>query len=396
MKKLILAIAGTLIIFSSCNDDENITNSNQNQKNDVYLVTLDEALSRADVFFAGTSSTRKTHSRSVKSVQYLNSDQKTRSLKDDITNTLLYLVNYENDEGFALLSGDKRTRAIYAIADEGELNLADTVFNKGLSAFVDIVNIDLQYAAANYPTATQYGESIIIRKAQVGPLLKWPGPRYWGQGAPYNRYCFTQNGKQAVVGCTAISIAQIMSWYAWPDHIGDEHINWHTLKKFKGFHHDNALLFARLGESDLLNMNYGETLSVAAYANYQRTFTRMGYLNPGSFKNFIESSVRVILDGGDPVLVTASEYGQNVGHSWVIDGYARNVVTEDNTISIDYNTTLFHCIWGWAGRSNGYFYWGNFNGSPIAYDKIGAEDYREIGYNFNWNIKYMTNFVPNK
>ena len=33
----------------------------------------------------------------------------------------------------------------------------------------------------------------------------------WNQHAPYNRYCFTESGQQALAGCVAIAAAQALT-----------------------------------------------------------------------------------------------------------------------------------------------------------------------------------------
>ena len=33
----------------------------------------------------------------------------------------------------------------------------------------------------------------------------------WDQNAPYNRYCFTESGQQALAGCVAIATAQALT-----------------------------------------------------------------------------------------------------------------------------------------------------------------------------------------
>ena len=76
------------------------------------------------------------------------------------------------------------------------------------------------------------------------------------------------------------------------------------------------------------------------------------------------------------------------GHSWVMDGYATNVE------NVSDKSTLYHCVWGWGGKSNGYFYW-NYN--ILASNVVGLD----INDNYNgyqaakhelMDLHFMSNF----
>lgn len=58
---------------------------------------------------------------------------------------------------------------------------------------------------------------------------------------------------------------------------------------------------------------------------------------------------------------------------------------------------LYHCVWGWAGNSNGYFYWtrtNSFSGGPIEKDSNSNNMIIENG--IVKEIKYMGGFTPIK
>ena len=44
------------------------------------------------------------------------------------------------------------------------------------------------------------------------------------------------------------------------------------------------------------------------------------------------------------------------GHAWVIDGYVQ-YESKGTLVPGGYllHDVLFHCVWGWGGKSNGYF-----------------------------------------
>ena len=109
MKKKLTYFAAVALVLTACNSEEPITPPNQ--VNDAmganpYRVSLTDALKNADALLGelGEGETTRSAERKVESVEYY-SRPGTRSLGGD---TLLYLVNYTDDAGFALLSADSR------------------------------------------------------------------------------------------------------------------------------------------------------------------------------------------------------------------------------------------------------------------------------------------------
>lgn len=71
--------------------------------------------------------------RTVGSVELINTN-KTRSNGSTVPDSSLYLVNFTNNDGFAIVAADKRMpRQFYAMSDEGNLSLRDTISNKALA-----------------------------------------------------------------------------------------------------------------------------------------------------------------------------------------------------------------------------------------------------------------------
>ena len=49
----------------------------------------------------------------------------------------IYLINYADNSGFALIGANKEAYDIYAISDEGRLNTTDTIGNEPLKVFLE-------------------------------------------------------------------------------------------------------------------------------------------------------------------------------------------------------------------------------------------------------------------
>lgn len=416
MKTKLFGIAIVLLMAYSCSDISTEQRTDVSFVDDNFI-SLEQALDYAeqmfDVIGASSTDTKSSAGRRISDVKCLY-ETKTKSDDESLSKTL-YLVNYADEKGFALLSSDRRALPIYAISDSGNFEISDTVSNKGLAAFMRIVNADLALTdiyeqrkpatKLSTPVASDFGSYKIILGAQTYPLIL-KVPSRWSQKSPYNKYCFTASGDTALVGCAAVAIGMIMSYYSWPSSIDGQRLNWNLIKQSASAN-QTAKFLAYLGGENLLNMNYGVDRSSAVYQNYSRTFTGMGYKEPNPLKSFSESGVRDALNdalkgitnnsGNGPVLARSYAANSLGGHAWVIDGYAQ-YITDTSTNPIDSTATLFHCVWGWNGKSNGYFYFGSdkkFSGSQIAISPDDEEDIHNIWYVFN-SVQYMSNFKKNQ
>ena len=88
------------------------------------------------------------------------------------------------------------------------------------------------------------------------------------------------------------------------------------------------------------------------------------------------------------ISVLSLQCDMKIPEIWVMDGYATNVE------NVSDKSTLYHCVWGWGGKSNGYFYW-NYN--ILASNVVGLD----INDNYNgyqaakhelMDLHFMSNF----
>ena len=426
MKKKLISYAVVALVLTACNSEEPITPTNQ--VNDAmganpYRVSLTDALKNADALLGelGEDEVTRSVERKVESVEYY-SRPGTRSLGGD---TLLYLVNYADDAGFALLSADSRLRPIYAISDEGSMSFSDTTYNKGLALFARGVEAEIRGIVVPPPipldsidTGLDPDFPIYVREiySKVSPLLSVK-QRNWHQYTPYNNYCKTTDNFPAYAGCAAIAVGQVMSYYSYPTIYGGEYFPWDEMND--GNNYDKLAKFIRiLGNPSCLNISYMPVFneyklgSEALIDNIRRTFINMGYNDPGNLRNFSGQEIRNILycsltnqDDGGPVIVTGFNNNPRVlGHAWVIDGYVQYKVSGVVETPI-LEDTLFHCVWGWAyyngyaiydeGLCNGYFYWSDgFSGSPVEQESGDGLNIG-LGNSYDYEVKYLGGFSIN-
>ena len=210
------------------------------------LEELQSVLEEIDIPAEDGAVTRSGGIRRVKNVttvspEVLNPDG-TRSEATADVEDLLYIVNFENEAGYAILGADDRLEPVYAVVDEGsltteEFRYAVTVTPEQAEADGELV-FPLQMAAqaAIGGVDTGGGGNGIVggpitdiehwwpegqqpvgidyepweTKEQSGILLK----TRWNQTKPYNYLCPIENGKNCFAGCVPVAVAQILVFNA--------------------------------------------------------------------------------------------------------------------------------------------------------------------------------------
>lgn len=379
----ILLMLLTAVILPSCSD-EPVTQTTQPGETHVqnpHRVPLNQALGYADALLSQIEGETATRSgRLVSSIKYLTQPTTRSTSGSSVIDTALYLINYANDEGFAILAADDRLHPIYAISESGSLSIEDTVENKGLALFLQDISTDIAYISE--------GDSIKIKPGigggfdppinldkdhtfttlyDIKPWLNYHQRRFF-QGYPYNKYCpiQTKDGVQqtCVVGCVPLACAQIMSFYKWPETFKGKSLHWEninqggTLISNNEFKDDFPWFLNQIGL--FLDAEYGIDGTGCSVKNVTERFHNFGYSKLSNPKMLSKNSCISELSHG-PLLV----YGSNINpsqaaHCWVIDGlycYKESWpgVIETETGSI--TRTFYHCVWGWGGTGNGYFLW---------------------------------------
>lgn len=327
------------------------------KKADSILKELDQDMPRHNL---EDTHSRATISRTVQNIQKI-SDSPSRLSRAGGDNTTLYLINYEDNKGFALMGADSRLPSFYALSNEGHLNLSDTIFNEGLAIVFQAIQTDISYklSTSSRTSTSDLTKTVIVTESKVTPWLSNSEVKGWHQNAPFNKYCFTSNGSQALVGCTAVATAQILTYHQYPKQIDGETYYWRSMRKGS----DNngvAKLMAKLGEPAYINMDYGVTSSYAYSKNVAKTFSALGYQHSGLIP-YNEDILLTALSKSDrpsgPAYISGvrtTSSGIQSGHAWVIDGFIKQAIYIDETPNngidnadtfVGYAPTLIHCIW---------------------------------------------------
>lgn len=295
----------------------------------------------------------------------------------DQSNTLYYVFNVENNNGYVLIAADNQSYPVLGYTFEGELS-QNSELNPALAGLIEgykkeiieIINKDLPADEESTEAWNRYlSEDFQTSKSvtTLGPLVETK----WNQSPYYNALC----PGNSVTGCVSTAMSQIMRYYKHPKKGTGSHSYYHSSygnlsadfgattynysnmpNQVNSPNNDVATLCYHTGVS--VEMNYSPSGSGASTQMSVSSFKQFfGYSNTAIYEkksSFSDIDWKIKLRAehmnGRPVIYTGrGSYG---GHAWIIDGFQY--------------PDHFHCNWGWGGMDDGYFYLTNLNTS--SYD----------------------------
>lgn len=266
----------------------------------------------------------------------------------------VYIINYGNDQGFVVVSGESGTDAdVLGYCDHGSFS-----YDKAPIQMKDLLNsysesID---ALRKNPSLARRASRRVddgIGTIIIGPLLN----TQWNQWGPYNNLC----PAGCPTGCVPTAIAQVMYYWRWPEKtIGEvqgedfsgRSYDWdNMLSNYEAMPYTAeqaqavAQLMADIGK--VYGAKYSPEGSPAGLSDYLMV-KNFGY-EPGSVPYSGETSAELALkmikelDERRPMLYAGypknGEEGD--GHALVVDGYTSN--------------NYFHFNYGWGGVCDGFY-----------------------------------------
>ncbi len=399
-----------------------------------YVVPVDQALARleaelADIYGEGT----RAASRAVKSVQTLNVESiapATRGGEDLDATDLLYIVEFDDNQGSAILGADVRVDEVFAILDEsviteedfenaaaGENELDPTTFVAGLIA--DEVMEQMSRAIVLEPLRYHYKEYIAYRsyKREIYVRTKWT------QDSPYNNHFYTLPGYPYKAGDTTIATAQKMLNDATKlgesnitigiDNFSVSLLNQRSIDNIGqvpsvAANNEVADYVALL--ANRLNVPRDSSLSMGNISDVVTFLSGVGYSsvssNSGTMSQLLANVKSQIYTNNFTAIMQGSNSSGTVSHTWLLDGYIENhchvyfCEVEGNTlVSREYigdeTVHKVHCNFGWGGVCDGYYKFGIFS---VNYQLDGSDVYEIQGDvtgthgtdQYNSNLKVIT------
>lgn len=413
--KLFLFLSVILITACSKNESFESVSIKDDSQNNTYTRSYKEALEIAErsisMLHSNVSNTRglvKKRRIDYSNVKTYTNCAKTRSGSIGI-DTLIYVFNFEDNEGFALVSASKRTEALLAVVDKGHCSPHEESEIQGLKTFIELakkyVSNTTESPILRRPVGpiVETRDSIIYAYQEVGPYLSVN----WGQIQPEGEFC--PNG---IAGCANTALAQVMSYYGYPTSINLTYpnadqsnliLNWTDMKAHATGHsrsscvdqttHDTiGKLLRQLGKLSYSVYEQGGTGTDPSYI--PSVLDSLGYSH-GSLRLYKGLVARHHLNQHNLIYMVG--FCSEGGHAWILDGYktvsatiyhlGRTATYGWFIMNTTYETNYYlHLNWGWYGDCNGYFLEG-------VYDTTQASDYdystNVHNHNFNQEISMM-------
>lgn len=271
-----------------------------------------------------------------------------------------YVYTDAQATGYMILSADDAAVPVLGYNTQGTFNPA----NENLAFWLGEYARQIEYGR-------QQGARVAANAAQSRPYRDPISPlcaTQWGQDAPYNELCPTDDGVKCPSGCVATAMAQVMKYHNWPvkgtgthsyswngqelsfDY-GNTTFNWANMlpayPTTKPIVQRKAVYTLMYACGVGVNMNYSANFSGAtgpavpaamkAYFNYDQALDlyNRDYYPLLQWEQMIYDDLKNV----GPVYYNGT--GDGGGHAFVCDGYSRD--------------GYFHFNWGWDGMSDGYY-----------------------------------------
>lgn len=404
---LLFALSGWLLFSCSQATDEPVKPDEKTETNQSMQRIIELANGEAERLFPAKSRAEKrvATAEGIKTIF----NQESRGQSD----TLIYVVNYEDEKGFAIISARDYSQPILAVVPEGTYDPEVGTDNPGFNLFMDAA---IHYAKSDttkkieiiptpgYPININGKYEKIVRKevTHYGPATRITDYFKWGQDDIYGQFC-----PNYVCGCAPLAIASIVTWvryhygldsrfyYTYPGaDVPYEDIEWIEILR----HHSSERYFSDgthlehicwAADKDAVHKSIGRICRQIGYAmNAQyshkplETSVRRGIAHRYLKEYIPEKVIRIgefngygqmqLIDKGILYLEAALESDYTRGHAWVCDGYeyiktevkkyesdppaAGTNIYNWKLVSTSYEEKMLSYMrWGWHGRFDGWY-----------------------------------------
>lgn len=309
------------------------------------------------------------------------------------SDTLIQVVNYGNNQGFALVGAQKGSKDLLALVEAGDYNPIETSQVEGFQDFITRAesmlssrpNIgDTTICLIDTKTVMEY-----VRTDFSGPNIE----TQWGQMDVFGAYC-----PNHICGCVPLAVEMVMSYFEHPASmtftfperdLNYSTLNWPGMKSHFKRHSDtwpaewNGIQLPDASNCPAIDMDHSNLGRVARQIGYEMHSIYMegetGTLTCGVPLEYLKQKFPgFTLERSGSFsqnLITGLESGVIMAvsddHGWVIDGHAFFMIYENtyrdyapNVVGGDWRlikseiigfNDLIHQNWGWNGQCNGYF-----------------------------------------
>lgn len=405
-----------LIITHACSIEERpeIETTESNPHN----VTVEEAMSNLNsaLELINGGGTKATIGGKVSSVKLITAADfpSTKALDgQDEFEQLLYVVDFEDNQGYAVLGADDRFVPVLVITEQGSapqkivappsanpgdrptegLTIEQLYCEEDGDYYLGSDSLILSTLISDYLTKTMAkiinppgadtggGNGNGEDPTNPGDNPPAGGTTYtnipamlntkWHQYAPFNDKVSKtdMNGNRRPIGCTTIAAIQILAYdqdISLSGKFGISNSTWDEIENCETGITSNPLLnndISALAQkaADGIGVKYNFLFSGGTFATpaaVTKYLKSIGYTKAKKHLGYSLSKITEMLKFNRPVFIGALS-SKISGHAWVIDG----IHEQYNSKYPASKQTLLHCNWGWSGESeNGNIYYGVLNG----------------------------------
>ena len=385
-----------LVCFSSCQDDEEFLLTEEHGIDTLFTSkTITEIEAKAiaqdflDNFYATTRSTSErsigeVHAWKTKTIANVTRSQMPQNKLPD---TLMYIVNLQDDKGYLIVSADKRYEKVLAYVDEGNLSPTDKIDNPGFQLFIEGVGKLFTSGLPSFTDTTQNRDFDFTIIQSISPILV---KTRWHQNSPFNDQCPLINGVHAKAGCGPIATAQVLAYHKDIDSYNGYVYNWDSIS-VTGI--PNTAV-GREGAAHLVHSvgvlesaNYGSNSTGVDPNNIATCFYTLDYHYTKG--GYTYDRCHTEINNERPVIIIGYT-SNNQGHGWVIDGYYSIIRLPlnpgggpDPMQSMD-RSDYVHCNWGWTSSvsADGYYLSHVFDTQQKKYDNDLSPTTQQPSYNY--------------
>jgi hypothetical protein len=319
-----------------------------------------------------------------------------RSSDDD---TLMYVINYANNNGFAIVSALKNTPELIAVTMDGNYDPSEPTGNEGFDLYIDnavsvlsdgLLEVDTSALDPNghiQPAILEKTKIDTVWTAKIAPKAHVR----WGQRGPAGALCSNK-----IAGCTNVALAMGMLGLRYPSVINisvaaskrlslnwdslSVHTNWNKIENdvnctcSSSIQYDIALLCRQLGY--LSGTTYSSEESSASSNGVTKAIKSLGFkydkydYSKGLVAKYLTNSNAILMYG-------FPENGS--GHMWLCDGVRQYKIRSRYYTSNDAGKTWTQSGSATYGDERTYnFYnwgWGTFMGYYLDMTFMAYEDY---------------------
>ena len=365
-KLFLMAVLLYGFMLLGCTTD--IDDLQQTDRIDNYAAGIANKVSKADAMDIARKVLKKSPTRGgtrmLPTFEYVVEETFTRG--GSCADTLAYILNYPNNEGFVIISTDRRVYPVLGFADEGHFSFDN---DNARDNFIEKIGTYMYNAISDtlYDVTEHDFDGCYVVNPMVQVSLE--------QGAPWNKYVIEEH-PACPVGCVAVATALVMSHskvqLSYHNSVfylksmitaineGQNPPVANTPKRIIGgylptYTYEQAVdsmarLLYWIGKD--VNMNYTQNGSGAFSSDAYYLCKSLSYSIPSGYATFDIKTITQYLKDNHIIYLRGSDIDDKGGHAWVSDACYFCVDLNDQTKILD---TYIHCDWGWGGSCNGYY-----------------------------------------